>query len=531
MTKSYDYIVVGGGSAGCIIAAQLSEKSDRSVLVLEYGDRAENNPETLRADGYKDAFANDRVMWERFSVPQPGCKDRRLFMGSGRGMGGSGSVNGMVYLRGGAPDFEQWGVKNWYWTDIEEDFRALEKHLTPNRRPPTDLTERCIAAAVASGFGHKEDLNDGDINGFLGYEWMNYAGNDRRSSYVAFLKPHWDRPNLTVEIRARAHRVIFDSRRAVGVEYEVDGEIYTVKANREILLCSGALETPKLLMLSGVGPKDHLTSMGIEVVHDLPAVGENFHDHPNVTLFFKGQRDVDFTYPQLYGFHRVNAGSGYPKKVADTCFVFYPARSSLNEAMVRLLPGMVLPKKLYDSKATQWLRSSIKLGFKSKKVQEIVNKIYGIVVILGKPKSRGTLRLKSTNIGDDALIDPAYLAQREDMDTLLKGIDLARKIASQSSLAEFGNDEIFPGRLAPNRDKLESWVRQNIMTTYHFAGTCRMGDDQGSVVDGELKVRGIDNLRIADASVIPLTPVSALNAPSMLIGYRAAKFINARPQA
>lgn len=521
----YDYVVIGGGSAGCVVAAELASDPDNRVMLLETGAPAESHPETLRADGYKDAFVNDALMHERFSVPQPSCAGQALFMGSGRGMGGSGSINGMVYTRGAALDYDEW-PEGWRWADVVPDFEAVERRLDVRRRPPTEFTEACIRAAESAGFARKEDLNDGDLHGVLGYEWMNYRGADRRSSYVAFLKDGGPRPNLAVVTGASAHRLRFDSdRRVRAVEYAHGGGTHTVHVGREVVLCAGALETPKLLMLSGVGPGEELRRHALPVVHEQPAVGRNFHDHPNATVFFRGRRPVDCFYPQLYGFHRARPATALPPGQSDTCYVFYPARSSFREALIRLLPGIVLPQPLYRMPAAPAaLRAGIAAAFRSARLRAFVERLYGIVVILGKPLSRGTVGLSSHRPQDCARIDPRYFEHPEDLETMIDAVELTRRIAAGASLREWGNREIVPGPIARSRASVGRWVRGNAMTTYHFAGTCRMGGED-AVVDRRLRVRGVTGLRVADASVVPTTPVSALNAPSMLVGYRAARFI------
>lgn len=523
MAETYDYVVIGAGSSGCIVAAELSADPDARVLLLECGPRAEDHPETLRADGYKHAFANDALIWERFSKPQTHCGNQRLFMGSGRGFGGSGSVNGMVYTRGAREDYDEWPV-GWRWQDVQPAFEALEQRLRVRKRAANRFNEAVITAAERAGFRRSEDLNNGDLSGVLGYEFMNYEDGERRSSYVAFLRECLDRPNLTVRSRARVARLVVEQQRVVGVEFTRDGESLRVDVAREAVMCAGALETPKLLMLSGIGPAHHLGELGIDVARDLPAVGENLHDHPNVTLFYHGPFEVDCHYPQLYGFHRANPDLDLPPGQSDTCYVGYPARSSLREAAMRMLPTK-LPAWLYGAWSKRLLRALLTVLFYFGFVRRFVERTWGLVVILGKPVSRGRLRLRSARPEDPADIDPAYFRNPQDMATLLKGVKLARRIVQQDPLHRWAGRPLLPGPGVDGDADLQAWIEANAMTTFHYAGTCRMGEDAGSVVDLRLRVRGVTGLRVADASAIPVTPVSALNAPSMMIGYRAAAMI------
>ena len=525
-SETYDYIVVGGGSAGCIVAGKLAEADIGRILLVECGSRAEKYPETLRADGYKEAFINDALIWDRFSTPQPGCADRRLFMGSGRGMGGSGSVNGMVYTRGEALDYEEW-PRGWKWRDVEPDFRKLEEKLRPRRRTATRFTETCIEAAREAGFRIKADLNDGDLKGVLGYEWMNYETDRRRSSYVAFIRES-RLPRLSVETETTASRLLWGkNRQAVGIELiDRSRRCREVRVRREIILSCGALETPKLLMLSGVGPAEELRRQGITVISETPAIGANLHDHPNVTLFFKGQHPVDCHYPQLYGFHRANEKLHLPPGQPDTCYVFYPAPSSFHQALKRMLPTLIPPPWIYlSTPARHGIRLGIDLLFCLPPVKRFVSELYGIVVILGKPLSRGSLGLRSADPFETARIDPAYFREKEDMKTMVEGFRRARKIAAASSLDRWGRREIIPGLKKNTTEQIEKWIAGHAMTTYHYAGTCRMGEEAEAPVDASLLLRGVRGVRIADASAIPSAPVSALNAPSMLIGFRAAEAI------
>jgi choline dehydrogenase len=521
----YDYVVVGGGSAGCIVAAELANDPRNRVLLLESGPTAEEHPETLVASGYKEAFINDAVMGERFSVPQAHSADQRIFAGTGTVMGGSGSVNGMVYTRGSREDYAEW-PGGWHWDEIQDDFKAIEQVLRPHRRPPTSWTEACIASAEEHGFTRKEDLNDGNMSNVIGYEWMSYEGDDRRSSYVGFIKDAGERPNLTILSGARAHRVVFTSeKRARAVEFEHEGALKRASAAREIVLCAGALETPKLLMLSGVGPREHLRAFDIPVVADRPAIGSGLHDHPNVPVFFKTKKDIDCFYPQLYSFFRTNKATDLPPSQSDTCYVYWPAPSAMRQMMQRMLPPKVIPHAFYGPCSRQMVRSVVGAAFKFGPLQRFTDHLFGIILILGKPKSRGTLRLQSTDVSRQALIDPAYYSVPEDMETMIKAVRNARAIGGSRGLEQWGAQELMPGKRVSSDQSIAKYVRKNTITTYHFAGSCGMGTSEAHAVDPQLRLRGVNGLRVADASIIPWTPVSALNAPSMLIGYRAATLL------
>ncbi|RLU01695.1 MAG: FAD-binding protein [Ketobacter sp.] len=523
-TDAYDFIVVGGGSAGCIAAARLAESGSHRVLLLEAGAEADLNPETLSADGFKDAFANDRVMWDRMSQRQPDCGNRSLYVGTGTGMGGSGAVNGMVYTRGDRQDFEQW-PQGWHWPDVEPAFREVEARLKPKPRAGSRFTDLFIQAAEKLGFQRKDGLNDGDLNATIGYNDMNYEGAFRRHSYAAFLRDS-KLENLTILTRACCHKILFEDKRAVGVQYQRDGRVGIVRAKQEIILCAGALETPKLLMLSGIGPHWQLQQHNIPVVQQLDGVGQNLQDHPNVCLFYRAKHNIDFGYPQLYGFHHVSPASHLPKQHPDTCFVLFSAPSALKQSMKRMLPLMMLPGLLYRQR---WLRAAIRWliewAFMLPPLQHYVDRIYGIVVILGKPLSRGSVQLASADPKEQAIIDPAYYHHPADMETLLSGVEMAKTIASQTEMVQWGNQGMVQATKTDNPKQVAEWIKGATMTTFHFCGTCSMGEDSDSPVDTQLRVKGIEGLRVADASVMPVIPVSALNAPSMMIGWRVVDFI------
>ncbi|MCB9682789.1 MAG: GMC family oxidoreductase [Alphaproteobacteria bacterium] len=520
---AFDVVVVGGGSAGCVVAAELAADPSLSVLVLEAGGRPEDHPATLSASGYKDAFVDDAVMGSRHTVPQPALGGRRVFAGTGRGLGGSGSVNGMVYTRGARQDYDAW-PDGWQWDDVVPAFEAVEARLRPAPRPPTQWTEAAIAAAEATGFRRGVDLNDGDLSGVFGYQPMNHDGVHRRSSYVAFLRERIGQaPNLTVVTGARTERLRFADGRIAAVRYVADGQVHEVTVRREVVLCAGALETPRLLQLSGIGPAASLRALGLDVVRDAPEVGANLHDHPNVIVLFRGTgKPVDCALPQLYGFHRARADAALAPGQPDTCTVMYPARSSFQQASERMAPSMVLPGALLDAPwAIRAVRAMVRLAMRLPPVRRWVDGLWGVVVILGKPRSRGTVRLVSADPTVPAAIDPAYLSAPEDVATLRAGLERAWSLAHAAPLRPWLRGALLPW----SHRRLTAHLRQQLITTFHFAGTCRMGDDAAAPVDGRLRLRGVQGVRVADASVMPETPVAALNAPSMMIGYRAASFL------
>lgn len=521
--ESFDHVVVGGGSAGCIVAARLA--AGRRVLLLEAGDDALAHPETQSADGFKYAFAKDGLMWHRQSVPQTGCGGRTIWAGTGRVLGGSGAVNGMVYTRGDRRDFATW-PEGWRWDDIVPAFQALEARLGIRPRPSTAFAEAFLEAAVDAGFVRKDGMNDGDLGGVAGCNDMNYAGEHRRSSYRAFLHGA-DLPGLTVRTGARVRRLIFEGRRAVAVEYDWQGQRRQARAGRDVVLCAGALETPRLLLLSGVGPRRDLEALGIPVVQDAPGVGRNLQDHPNVCLFYRAAAPIDFQYPQVYGFDRARAPEGTQAgQPPDTCYVCYAAPASLQQSMQRMVPVLALPGKLYGLAMLRRLfRGLVDLGFRLPGVRSFVGRLFGIVVILGKPTSRGTITLTSADPDRPAAIDLAYYATDSDRATMVAGIERARALAAKAPMVAAGARPLSAGARPVSGRKLWRWIHGATMTTFHFCGSCRLGPDDDSPVDLALRVKGLANVRVADASAVPEIPVSALNAPSMMIAYRAADFI------
>ncbi len=526
LAQSYGYVVVGGGSAGCVVSARLAAKG-YDVLLLEAGPGAEENPVVLDANGFTKAFSNDDLMYDRLSEKDRYCGNRRLYMGSGRGMGGSGSVNGMVYTRGDKSDYEQW-PSGWQWQDVLPHFEAVEKQLGVRTRAATRFTSASIQASVQAGFQHKDGLNDGNLCGYIGHETMNYAGAMRRSSYASYI--HDDKPDsLTVITGAAVKRILFEGNRAVKVEFQKQNRLYQVQVDHEVIMAAGALETPKLLMLSGVGPIEQLKKFNIRPVILAPEIGKNLQDHPNVCLFYRGKQNLDCYYPQLYGFDRVNQQLNLANGQPDTCYVFYSAPASIKQSMQRMLPALVLPQVLYRY---HWLRKLLRHVvngmFLIPGVKVFTSKLYGIVVILGKPVSRGEIHLASVDAAEPPLVYPGYFSNQQDLETLYQGVLRAKEIMQQNAMRLWGAVGLSAAARTNSEQSIKSWIKTATMTTFHYCGTCRMGADDRAPVGIDLKLKGSSNVRVVDASVIPEIPVSALNAPTMMIAHRAADIIMAQ---
>lgn len=519
---TYDYIVIGGGSAGSIVAGRLAEEGRHSVLLLEAGEPAENNPEVLSGDGFRYTFANDALLHDRLTVPQEHSDDRRIFVGTGRGMGGSGSINGTVYTRGDKLDFEQW-PEGWRWDDNLPFYERLEARLEIQTQQPTRLTTAILEAAKATGFTHKDRLDDGHLCGCYGYETMNNTG-VRRSSYVAFVKES-NASTLEVRTLASVRGIEFNDARVSGVKFRQNGKDQVAKCSREVVFCAGALETPKLLMLAGIGPRAELEKFDITPILIEENIGKNLQDHPGVNYLLIGKEDADITLPQLYGFDRVRAGAELPEGQADVCFSAFANVDTMKSVSQRFMPYDRLPRFLHGSKAAKGVvRFFIRQGFKVPKVAQAMGKMYGLIAILGKPLSRGTVTLASKDPAKPAAVDPNYYAVPEDMETLVDAVLRNVQISKQPSLVEWGNYKA--SRVDPeDREAIADYIRKNTNTNYHFVGTCSMGDTDDCPVDTRLRLKGFDNVRIADASAIPVVPVSATNAPTMMLAYRAAEFI------
>lgn len=526
-----DYVIVGAGSAGCVIANRLSE-GRAQVVVLEAG--GPDSDYRLRVPAAALKLRGHPVFDWRFVTDRHEETAGRSFQWArGKVLGGTSSINGMNFVRGLPSDFDGWaasGAEGWSFKDVLPYFRSMERfdggtdefrgRTGPLRvesyRTILPVTHRLVEAAQQAGFGLFPDLNAAAGEG-VGYSQMARNGRFRASSARAFLRPAMTRANLRVETGATVSRLLFEGKRCVGVAYRQDGAEKTVRARREVIVSAGAIGSPHLLQVSGIGPAGHLLSIGIEVVHDLPGVGENLNDHYACTLARK-TRGV-LTLNDFIGSWRLVPaafqwalfGSGPFTFGSTTATIFARSRPDIADPDLQFLfiPG-ILPR-----------------NSASKRELVGVEKAKGVCfsISAAKPKSRGRLRALSPDISVQPSIDPGYLTAPQDMETLKAGLRIGRRIFAAPALSPFVGDEVFPGEAIRTDEDIDRYIRATGHTAYHPAGTCRMGTDRMAVVDPQLRVHGIDGLRIADASVMPVVTTGNINAPTTMIGEKAADLI------
>ena len=503
-----DYIVIGAGSAGCVVAARLSEDPAARVLLLEAG-----GPDSRREISIPAAFPTlfkTEIDWAYETEPQPELDGRRMFWPRGKVLGGTSSMNAMIYVRGHPSTYDAWaaaGCAGWGWDDLLPIFRRSERSWPVERlRDPNRLSEAFVEAAAEVGLPVNDDFNGPRQEGVGLYDVTQRQGR-RMSTAAAFLRPALRRPNLTVETGALATRLLFEGDRATGVEYRQDGATRRAGAAAEIVLAGGAINSPQLLLLSGVGPAEALERMGLDVVADLPGVGENLQDH-------------------LIGLNAVECREPITLSGAETLGQL--ARylllrrglltSNVGEAggFVRLDPGASAPDLQFHFAPGFFVEH----GFDSPPGHGA-----SIAPTLVRPRSVGRLRLVSSDPEVAPAIDPRYLSRREDLETLVEGTRLARRILDAPAFAPFRGAEVFPGAERTSNAELEAHLRRHAQTIYHPVGTCRMGTDERAVVDPELRVRGLGGLRVADASVMPTIPNGNTNAATIAIGERAADLL------
>jgi choline dehydrogenase len=527
-TIEADYIVVGAGSAGCVVAARLSEDPSTSVLLLEAGG-ADSNPWIHIPLGYGKTIADPSVNWCYHTEPQPGTKDRRMLWPRGRVLGGSSSINGLLYVRGQHADFDHWrqlGNQGWAWGDVLPYFRRSEGrigentgllHGTEGPLTVSDIVERhplCEAYIQASselGIPRNRDFNGPSQEG-VGYYQTTSKGGRRMSAARAFLKPAMKRPNLRVETRALTERVTFDGRRATGVVFSQGGQRIAATARREVVLCGGAINSPQLLMLSGIGPAAHLAEMGIETRLDLQGVGQNLQDHYQTRFAYRCTEAITVNDIMMSKLQMAKVGLQYLLTRTG------PLTISAGQVGIFAKSHADLPEPDLQFHF---------IVFSADRPAEGLHKFSGFTqnVCQLRPESRGEIRLKSADPATHAAILPNYLDAVIDQQAMIDGLKLSRAIAARPAMARYIAGEYLPGEQVQSDDELLDYARAYGGTIYHPCGTAKMGSDRMAVVDDQLRVRGAEGLRVADASIMPTLVSGNTNAACIMIGEKVSDLL------
>lgn len=529
---AFDYVVVGGGSAGCVVASRLSEDRSTDVCVLEAG--GEGKGVLIRAPiGFAAAMPRGIHSWHYETVPQAGLNGRRGFQPRGKALGGSSTINAMIYARGHASDFDRWaalGNPGWSYEDLLPFFKRSENNEIHRDSPfhgvggplnvtnlisPNPLNEVFLEACRSEGIPYNPDVNGAEHHGCYNVQ-VTQKGGERHSAAAAFIHPHLDRPNLSVRTHAHIARVLFEEGRAVGVEYHQGGETRRVRARREVVMSAGAFGTPQILMASGVGPGAHLQELGIPPVLDAPGVGQNLQDHISALLIYRARRDCDGVAITPGGVARlVRSMREWTRRrtgMITSCMaesgVFYRTSPDVEVSDME----MELIVAIADDHGRK-----LHLGHG-----------YSAHLLLARPKSTGEVRLASADTRDAPRIDPRYFSHPYDMPTLVKGTQIALDIMRSAPFDPYRGEML----IRYDRDdpaQIEETLRDHADTEYHVCGTCKMGPDSDpmAVVDARLRFKGVEGLRVADASVMPQVTSNNIHAPVLMIGEKCAEMMRA----
>ncbi|HVI91376.1 MAG TPA: choline dehydrogenase [Dongiaceae bacterium] len=528
----YDYIIVGAGSAGCVLATRLTEDTEVRVLLLEAGPR-DKSWKIDMPSGMGQLLSSTQFNWNYVSDPEPFLDNRRLTHPRGRVLGGSSSINGMVYIRGHARDYDQWsqaGNRGWSYAEVLPYFKRAEKHengatkyhggdgplfVTSPKIERSPLCQAFIRAGIEAGYPAAPDVNGHRQEGFGPIDRTTRDGK-RWSAARGYLAQALDRPNLTIVTGALAQRVLLDGNRATGIDYTVDGQTQRAYADREVILCGGAINTPQLLQLSGIGAPDHLREIGVEVKHALPGVGENLNDHPDVVIQHRCKQPVTL-FPVSRGPRKYLTGLQW--------FINQKGPASTNHfeagAFIRSQPGVEHP----DLQLT-----FMPLAVIPGSVDTVPEHAFQVHLDLMRPHSLGYVKARSANAKEPPAIRFNYMKNPRDRADMRAGVRLTREILAQPAMQPFAGDELFPGINVKSDDALDAWARKAIETCYHPVGTCKMGraSDGLAVVDDQLKVHGLSGLRVVDASIMPVIVSGNTNAPTIMIAEKASDMIRGK---
>jgi len=529
LVNTFDYIIIGAGSAGCVLANRLSEDPETSVLLLEAGGKDSSMLIHMPA-GVGELISTDKVNWYYNTEPQKQLDNRPLFWPRGKVLGGSSSINGMIYIRGHAQDYDLWrqmGLKGWGFDEVlpyfkksedneagTDEFHGVDGPLgVSNVSNNNELFDAFIDAGLQAGHSRTSDFNGNQQEG-MGHYQTTIKNNKRCSTATAYLVPALKRPNLKTEVKAMTSRIIFEGKKAIGVEYIQGNETKTVLARREIILCGGAINTPQTLMLSGIGNGETLQKFNIPVIKDLPGVGQNLQDHLDCIIMTRCIQPITLA-SQANPLRALLTGMQY---------VFFKTGVGTTQgleagAFLKTKPGLDAP--------------DIQLHFiaammKDHAREKVKEHGYSVHVCQLRPESRGHIGLHSTDPFDHALIQPNYLTAAKDLEVLRDGVKMVRKILGQTAMAPYRGEEIAPGASVQSDEDLETWIRASAETIYHPVGTAKMGTDGMAVVDERCRVHGIEGLRVVDASVMPTLVGGNTNAPTIMIAEKISDDILGR---
>jgi choline dehydrogenase len=500
----YDYIIIGAGSAGCVVANRLTEDPDTTVLLLEAGT-PDTKPE-IQIPLECTHLLGTEVDWGYFSEPEPYLNNRKIFCPHGKVLGGSSAINFLLYTRGNAHDYDRWqelGNPGWSYRDMLPYFKKSEHqqrgadayHSVDGELSVTDviapapISHTFIDACVSRGFDRNPDFNGMRQEGVGHFQLTVKKDGKRHSTAAAFLLPILHRPNLTVMTSAVATRLLFEGNRTVGVEYLHQGKLQQVKVSSEVILSAGAFDSPKLLLLSGIGNQESLQAMGIDVIVDLPGVGQNLQDHILVPVVYAATQDLSVA----------STSNG----IAEAGLFMHSEETLDGAPDLELIFGPVLPPPSDPGSSP---------GFTG-------------LAILTHPQNVGSVNLHSADFQDSPMIRLNYLQSQSDVHKLVAAIKLMRELFESSAFDEFRSQELAPGTEVQSDEALETYVRAICGTVYHPVGTCKMGTDSMAVVDSELWVHGVRGLRVVDASIMPTLTTGHTNAPTIAIGEKAADLI------